>query len=378
MRKTKIQEIEWMRAFAFLAVVMQHAIGHYTYVPETKLEDGVIFALLLLLSKFAVPLFIFISGLLLFYNYDGNIPYIGFIRKRFKDIVMPFLPWAVLYAIMFHGLDLSTLASWQKLGLLVFTGTACYHLWYVVMTMQLYLIFPFLQRASMRLRRVSGRITLILTVILGVLYIAMLARSGWIYETAYRLNIPILTDFFTEYLDRNALMFLFYFIMGAAVGMHLEKWRAWLMKYRWILISIYAAMVLGMLYKVIAGFKLKPELAINYNDTLLLQPLMAIFLIISVLAMHVITIHLSAKANPFISKIIMIIGSYSYVAYLAHALMLKYAYPIADSIWPASAVTARNLTTFILATIASIAVAFIIRLVVKQVTNLRRKQHTSA
>ncbi|MCR8644826.1 acyltransferase [Paenibacillus sp. N1-5-1-14] len=374
MRKPKIYEIEWMRALAFLAVVMQHTIAHYTYVPEVRLEDGVIFALLLLVSKFAVPLFIFISGLLLFYNYDANIRYGTFIRKRFKDIVLPYLPWAVLYAVLFHGLDLTTFPAWQKLGLLVLTGTASYHLWYVVMTMQLYILFPFIQRLSMPLRKVSSKVTWGVMITLGVLYILQMTQNGWIYETAYKLNIPILTDFFTEYLDRNAFMFLFYFVMGAGAGMHLEKWRSWLIKYRWYILSIYAAVVIGMLAKVVSSFKLSPELAINYNDTLLLRPLMAVFLIISVLAMHVISISLSKKSNSTVSKIVLTIGSYSYVAYLAHALMLNMAYAISDSIWPLEAVIARNMTTIVIATVASIAVAYVIRLVVKQIKNLMNAQ----
>src|SRR4051812_25941231 len=104
MKKQKLDEIEALRAFAFLAVVLQHAIGHYAYGPESRLSDGVLLGVLLLLAKFAVPVFIFITGLVLFYNYSDGVQFGRFVRKRFKDILLPYMPWVILYSIINNGL----------------------------------------------------------------------------------------------------------------------------------------------------------------------------------------------------------------------------------------------------------------------------------
>ncbi|WP_235439864.1 hypothetical protein [Paenibacillus sp. DMB20] len=66
MRKERIPEIERLRGLAFLAVVLQHSIAHYSVEEGMGLADGVGMAAMLLAVKFAVPAFIFITGLVLF------------------------------------------------------------------------------------------------------------------------------------------------------------------------------------------------------------------------------------------------------------------------------------------------------------------------
>ncbi|WKL01241.1 acyltransferase [Paenibacillus amylolyticus] len=96
-RKERITEIESLRGIAFGAVVLQHSIAHYSLVPETRLEDGVLLAILLMLSKFAVPLFIFITGMVLFYNTGDKLHYGQFMRKRVNDVIVPYLIWSLIY-----------------------------------------------------------------------------------------------------------------------------------------------------------------------------------------------------------------------------------------------------------------------------------------
>ena len=145
-RKPRISEIDILRGAAFLAVVLQHSIAHYFPLPVTGLGDGVLMGLLLIASKFAVPLFVFMTGMSLFYSYDGEVPYLTFMRKRLKDIALPYLPWALLYAAEFQHVQLLDSSGWQKLGLMLFTGKASYHLWYIVMVFQLY--FPAITAAG--------------------------------------------------------------------------------------------------------------------------------------------------------------------------------------------------------------------------------------
>lgn len=64
-----------------------------------RIQDGVLMTLLLLCSKFAVPVFVFITGMVLFYNYDGALKYGTFLRKRFMDIIVPYIIWSLLYEL---------------------------------------------------------------------------------------------------------------------------------------------------------------------------------------------------------------------------------------------------------------------------------------
>lgn len=360
MSKPKIEEIQYLRGFAFLAVVVQHSIGHYFAVPEAKLEDGVLMGLFLLLAKFAVPLFIFITGLVLFYNYDGSVRYVPFIRKRFNDILLPYLPWALLYAVLFHH----PTASWESIRQLlldIVTGTASYHLWYIVMIFQFYLAFPPLQRAVLQADRRVGRTGAALLVLLGLFYIWYIGVHGTLSDAVGRLHIPVLSDLFTAYDDRNAVHYFYYFLLGAAAGLHMERWKAFLTASRVYIRIGYGVVFAVLLYVTISRFQLSPHLTIQYNATLLLQPLMALFLIVAVFAMHAEALAFAGGAPARLRAAMSRIGSLSYVAYLAHALMLDFAVWAADYLMPGGSVTLRMLAASLFCAASSTVLAWLLR-----------------
>ncbi|MFC5650299.1 acyltransferase [Paenibacillus solisilvae] len=361
LNKPRIEEIETLRGFAFLAVVMQHSIAHYFPLPGAGLADGVILGLILLLSKFAVPLFVFITGLVLFYNYDGEVRYSLFVRKRFKDIVLPYLPWAIWYAIVFQHLNLTDAGSISKLALLIVTGKASYHLWYIVMIVQFYLLFPLLQRVIRKWKPKGASIAAAAVVVLGVLYVLLMQQWGILYQWALRLDVPVLSSFFTKYLDRNALMFFFYFALGAAAGLYLEQWRTWMLRYRYWIIGIYGIMLCGMLFVVAAHFKLQPTITIRYDDLSLLRPQMAVLLTLSVMATYIFAMNFSRNAPGSLRKIITIAGAYSYTAYLAHAYVLRYTERAADFLFPDGSITLRTITAFLLCAAGALLLAFLLR-----------------
>ncbi|MEI7025846.1 acyltransferase [Paenibacillus sp. y28] len=358
-KKTKITELDYLRAFAFLAVVLQHAIGHYAYY-GARLEDGVLLGSLLLLAKFAVPMFIFITGMVLFYNYRDGVRFAPFIRKRFKDILLPYLPWAVLYACI----QASPWQDWTQFGLHLATGTASYHLWYIIMIFQFYLVFPLIRPAMLWLDGKlggSGRRLAAGLAAIGILYVLWTGQMGTVSSWFAELSIPVLTGYFGEYSDRNALYFFFYFVLGAAAGLHVERFRAALLRWQCTVLVCFGVLSAWMLYRIVAHFTVTPELVIHYNDTLLIRPAMAVVLISSVLAMYVIAIRFGQKASPFWQRLMTRIGSYSYTAYLAHALMLTYATRLADGLLPFGNATLRTVLAFAICAALSVAAAMLLR-----------------
>ncbi|TVY07611.1 acyltransferase [Paenibacillus cremeus] len=362
MKKTnKIAELEILRAFAFLAVVLQHAIGHYAYAPGTTLADGVMLGGLLLLAKFAVPIFIFISGMVLCYRYKTEpVPLFPFLRKRIKDIFLPYLPWAVLYASIEGDHLISPLKHMSDMGTKLFTGTASYHLWYVIMTFQFYLLFPLLHgivlKVNQRLTASGWGWTLLG---LGLLYIGLTGQVSLIGH--WTEGIPGVGDFFGEYSDRNVLYFFYYFVLGAFAGLHLERFKSLLLRYKQVLIGLFVVLLLWTWYRIVEHFQTVPELQIQYNDTLLIQPKMAIVLIASIPAMYLAAIFFTERASAALQRFMSIIGSYSYVAYLAHALMLVAATLIADDFLFFMNPTLRTLAAFAICSALSVAAAAAIR-----------------
>jgi len=372
-RKPRISEIDILRGAAFLAVVLQHSIAHYFPLPVTGLGDGVLMGLLLIASKFAVPLFVFMTGMSLFYSYDGEVPYLTFMRKRLKDIALPYLPWALLYAAEFQHVQLLDSSGWQKLGLMLFTGKASYHLWYIVMVFQLYLIFPPLQRLVKRLRPQSFAATLGIVVLLFGLYLLLMEQGGALYRAAVSWDVPVLTAYFAKYLDRNALMYFFYFAMGAAAAFYVEQWRAWLLRLRYAILTASAGMGIWLLYVVVNHFQLMPQVVIRYDDLGLLNPRMAVFLTLSVLALYVMALQWGQGAPVWFRRMMVWLGAYSYVAYLAHAYVLKYMEMAADGLFGMDgSASARALVAFVLSAAGAAVIAWALRLAASSLKQWRQ------
>lgn len=81
MNKKYLNKIDYLRGLAILGVVAIHTMGaeyfidnNFIYILYTNLDQ---------LSAFSVPFFIFISGLVLTYNYgDIKLNYAEFIKRR--------------------------------------------------------------------------------------------------------------------------------------------------------------------------------------------------------------------------------------------------------------------------------------------------------
>lgn len=360
--KEKIEEIQYLRSVAFLAVVVQHAIGHYSYVPEVKLQDGVALGVLLLSVKFAVPLFIFISGLVLFYNYFDRFHYPDFLRKRARDILAPYLVWTVVYLLLFNSGNPGFWGEVKKLALLMFTGKASYHLWYVVMIIQFYLLFPvyryLLAKWKDWLR--SNRAAILSMIGLSAVYVYLTGQVWSIVSFMEGLNIPFLTPLFTTYADRNSLYFFYYFVLGGVAGLHMQAWRESIIKYRVFISGFFAVVFVYFAYTVISRFQMTPAFKVNFDDTFLLQPRMAVFLIVSIPFVYLLSMKFSEKGNGLIKGVLNQIGEYSYGAYLVHALMLDVSVRLTDSVFHSLNVALRTLLASLVCVVFSVVVTILL------------------
>lgn len=361
--KPRLGEIEILRGMAFAAVVLQHSIAHYSVTPELGTADGVRLTLLLIAAKFAVPAFIFITGLVLFYNYDGELAYGSFIRKRFKDIVVPYVIWSLLYMVM-NGILLHQPPLWWLPDMLKFwiTGKSSYHLWYIVMIIPMYLLFPLLRKLVRRLDVVihnSGRRALLAVVGLTVGYEALLLLRPWLTDMFNAWQVPGLSAYFTIYADRNIVYYLYYFILGALAGLHITAFLKLLQTLKWpIVISCviftlyYAGLVLG------GQFPPGPGFGPRFMALILLQPWMALFLVSLVLGVYMLALNINQTASSRQRQMWVMLSRYSYGGYLAHALMLQYAYVMDDWLFSDWNSTLRTILVWIMALILSVAVTY--------------------
>lgn len=347
--KERILEIELLRGIAFAGVVFQHAVAHYGYLKEIGLADGALLALLVILSKFAVPVFIFITGMVLFYNYDGQLNYRSFLGKRIKDIGAPFFIWSVFYMFLNHALPGAGLHEFLAAGERLITGKSSYHLWYVFMMVQFYLLFPLFRQwvrgISDRLRP-SVRPWVVAAV--GAAYIGLMPLIGIIAGLFSAADIPVLTPLFTTYADRNVLYYLFYFLLGAAAGMNVTKWQLWVRQGQCVYWPVFIGFTAYFFYRLVNGFQREDGLHINFNGIALLQPLMVIFLTSSIFVLYRIAMALKSSGNPLLLRMLTGISVLSYGAYLMHAGVLRLAYALEGSLFAEWSIALRTIIAFLL------------------------------
>lgn len=147
LKSERVVFLDWLRFIACFMVILVHSIEpFYLGGPEgTYIESsGDAFWVTLIDSALrpAVPLFVLASSYLLFpLKTDTQ----TFFKKRFERVLVPFLIWSVLYALipmagMREGFDVAF--NFKNLGLNFMMHAG--HLWFVYMLIGVYLLMPLL------------------------------------------------------------------------------------------------------------------------------------------------------------------------------------------------------------------------------------------
>ena len=229
MKKQKIVELDFFRSVAFLAVALQHVLGAYQRTDISGWESAGI-SVMFLATKFAVPAFVFASGLVLFYNYYESLHYGRFLLKRVKEILIPYILWTALYYIYYTPRN--DRGFWGYFRALIL-GEGGYHLWYIIMIFQFYIFIPIYIAAFKRVEKLfnsKGRI-IIFSVFTVLYFLYILLPSYLLPYGIVKPQNPVIKFLFADYITRNSISYIFYFVLGGVVALNLEKVRALLKKF---------------------------------------------------------------------------------------------------------------------------------------------------
>lgn len=228
MHRESSQEIEYLKGFAILAVLVIHGFGIYS---AYDIINGVFYCKLWIdqYSRFGIPLLFFVSGFLLHLRYPaGHIFDLkSYYIQRFISVVPSYVVFTVVYWIYFeiynfnaHGdpfdLDLPRLVRH-----LVFSDASS-HFWFFAMLFQLYLVYPLILRIYHRFSRNNCLwLFLMLAFLVQVL--------DCIFDTRSVLTKQVLDGIFPGKLEGLKGHFIhypvflsrvFYFVLGMFVHQH--------------------------------------------------------------------------------------------------------------------------------------------------------------
>lgn len=181
--------LDLLKILACVLVVVIHvtASGVTGYLPGSVLQRLAVG--INSFSQFAVPAFIFASGFGLAARFRSKDHVSGVLRfwgRRLETVVLPYLIWSLIYLILQqHFMGICYGASGMLK--LVLTGGAFYHLYFMVILIQLYLVFPLLLVFRRRFSKLG--VDLVVVTLLYLVYALWLKR-----------HVPLSDRFFMSYL----------------------------------------------------------------------------------------------------------------------------------------------------------------------------------
>lgn len=321
--RDRIDELDTLRAFAFLAVVLQHSLGIFSRREDLLLSDAILIGMLFNLSKFAVPTFVFVTGIVLFLNYFEKFRYQSFFYKRIKDILIPYVLWSFIYLLYYEGTPVLNIEWGVEYVRTIIKGDAAYHLWYVVMISQVYLFFPLLLFMLKKFHPfiLDRKILRVSVVGVGVLYLTLMWFSSvGIPEYQFHFENSYLQSFLIDYRGRNFLYYIYYLLIGGLIGLMVVQWRTFVS--RSLIWNIPLFLILFFWVSAELFLSLEHQSFINLNYSTSLKPSMFLFTISEMMLLYVFSVIVTQRT--IWSSILKFVSTYSYGGYLMHALVLTY------------------------------------------------------
>lgn len=313
-RKGTFQDLNALFVFGACTVLVIHILGFFIENPDTYPWNRDIEALALILLRFGRSLFIFATGMLLFYWYQNRqMDWGAFWKKRWRVIVLPYMIWTAI----FTGLKLQSinpvLLAPQFFDSL-FTGSAFYHLYYIPLYLQLNLLFflvkPLFERflnAKMLICLFVGQIGLYL------LYQYLFAYPLWEIDWTTNVLLSLIQHSYT-FGQNYVYMYVFTFALGAYAGMNVEKWRAWTYQMRYVALPLTLVTAAWIAWRYLTG-------SMSYVESLnIFDPVYLLYTISFLVSFYPISRY--AGKLPTLGRWLSVLAKQNMAIYMVHPLIL--------------------------------------------------------
>src|SRR5437588_153395 len=264
-----IYELDLMRPVTAVTVVAVHVLAFTQSLNHTttglQVQNGIITSV-----HFTRDVFMFITALALTYVYFGR-PFSGkrFWAKRSIGVLVPYCIWSIAYTWV--NTSQHSPAAFAKLALFnILTANASYQLYYILLTLQLYIVLPLFLLFLKHIKQHPWR-ALRFSFALKVLFLYFDYRyiqQGSLASSGVWHIVAVSQDSFL-------LTYQFYFILGGLAALSLQQERAFVLRHgKWIVGGFVLA--LAALW---GHFLLQVDVyheSLNYA-TSVLQPMMTLY-----------------------------------------------------------------------------------------------------
>ncbi|MDF2615747.1 MAG: hypothetical protein K0Q47_402 [Sedimentibacter sp.] len=281
----KLHELDYIRFIACLAVM----IIHITATGVTGYIYGSFPHLVMLLInkslKFATPIFVFISGVTSFYgNKNRELKYVPYLKRRLSKVLAAYILWCIIYYMAYIEIGYYT---WDINFFImsVLQGTMVYHLYFVIIIVQLYIVGPSFYYL---LKSTDKKVAIL--IFAGI--ITLLSAEFIRFELS----------------DRLFLKYIVFYMLGIYVSLERDLFVSWIERHKMHVAACY--LITGLANSVV-----------SYYDMSISTYIWFFYSIASVFFVYYVGLAMKELFSKYYS-FIKLFGQSSYYIYLMHPLVL--------------------------------------------------------
>lgn len=304
-RKENIDAVRFMRVAAMLLVVLIHTtgVGLSHTSPESPFYAYYLF--LNRFTRFEGAVFVFLSGLVLFYTYEAR-PFSKevwktFYKKRFLYILMPFLVWSIFYEWFAWAVDGRTFEGFWPFVERIITGQSYYQLYFILILVQFYFLLPVFMFFY-------HKVPLFKKYMVPIGFVVELVMALLTKHFEWQFAFPLFTVYIAS------------FLLGGWVAIHYQQlkniWRNPKMG-----IAVLVAAILGLLYTY--GFYLRNVLVTEEIGYFSFKALNIFYFLIACFVLFKGSLWLVAYGGKILNTTAERLRIYSFGFYLVHPFILN-------------------------------------------------------
>ncbi len=229
-----LYELDRLRIITALSVVAVHVTALTAFLdttlPALQAQNAFV-----TLFHFTRAVFMFVTAFALVYVYSRK-PFTWgeFWKRRGIGVLFPYVFWSIVYVLV-NPHPGAPLPFIQTLFKDLLTGAASYQLYYILLTIQFYIIFPWFLKGVLRVAQHPW-------VVLGLSFVLELGILFAIQNNLQAYLPGGIASVVNQFANSFVLTYQFYFILGGLVALHMSSVRAFLLRHGWwVVVSMAAA-----------------------------------------------------------------------------------------------------------------------------------------
>jgi probable poly-beta-1,6-N-acetyl-D-glucosamine export protein len=358
-RKTRryIYDLDPLRAVTALGVVAVHVVSFTSYLNQinagTQLQNVILTSL-----HYTRSVFMFVTAFAMVYVYYGK-PFRlkQFWIRRGIGVLIPYSIWTAIY-VWANAPAISPTHFVQTTLTDILNGNASYQLYYILLTIQFYIIFPLF---LLFMKYAARHPWIVLTVSFVVQVVFYYVDYHTLQATS--LAPSSIWNTISQYQNRFVFVYPFYFILGGVTALYFEQVRTFLLRHAQLITGALIIAILMLWAHFYVQVNVYHE-SIGYA-TSVLQPIMVIYCL-AVIGFSLCMAcswasHTDEQGHPRGYRFWHTLSDASFGVYLIHALILnnvlKWIVPTLPAVWP---VAVRVFFTWFLVAGSSMSISIIL------------------